>query len=43
LAAAFGNSPQFWLNLQQQVDIYEMQEQHSDQYAGIERVAVAGS
>jgi addiction module HigA family antidote len=43
LAAAFGNSPQFWLNMQQAVDIYEAQEQHREDYEGIERVAAAAA
>ncbi len=41
LAVAFGNSPEFWLNMQQAVDLYEAQERHGSEYAHIARVAVA--
>lgn len=41
LAVAFGNSPEFWLNMQQAVDLYEARERHGSEYAHITRVAVA--
>lgn len=43
LAVAFGNSPEFWLNMQQAVDLYEAREEHAAEYAHIARVAVAGT
>lgn len=43
LGRAFGNSPEFWLNMQQAVDIYEAQAQHRAEYEHIARVAVAGA
>jgi antitoxin HigA-1 len=42
LAAVFGNSAQFWLNLQQAVDVYEAQNQHSEEYKQIKPLAAAG-
>ena len=42
LAVAFGNSPEFWLNMQQAVDLYEARREHAAEYAHIARVAVAG-
>lgn len=42
LAVAFGNAPEFWLNMQQAVDLYEAQQEHATEYAHIARVAVAG-
>jgi addiction module HigA family antidote len=36
LARAFGNSPQFWLNMQQAVDIWEALQEKGGEYERIE-------
>jgi addiction module HigA family antidote len=41
LAKAFGNSPEFWLNMQQAVDIYEARNRRAAEYEHIARVAAA--
>lgn len=43
LGRAFGNSPQFWLDMQQAVDLYEAQEAHAAEYEHIPRVAAVAA
>ena len=38
LARAFGNSPQFWLNMQQAVDIWEAHHERGGEYESIHRI-----
>jgi len=42
LARAFGNSPEFWLRLQQAVDVWEALEENRDEYARIRPLPGAG-
>ncbi len=39
LARAFGTSPQLWLNLQRDVDVWEALHERRDEYERIERLA----
>jgi antitoxin HigA-1 len=41
LARVFANSPEFWLNLQQSVDIWEAKKQNKDVYAHLKPLAAA--
>ncbi len=41
LARVFGNTPQFWLNLQQAVDLWETQDRNKAEYSQIKPLAVA--
>ncbi len=40
LARAFGNSPEFWLNMQQAVDVWEATREKGDEYERISTLAV---
>jgi len=39
LARAFGNSPQFWLNMQQAVDIWDANQARGGEYERIRQIA----
>ncbi len=41
LSHAFGNSPQFWLNLQLNVDMWDILQTNKKEYAKIERIKAA--
>lgn len=40
LARAFGNSPEFWLNMQQAVDVWEAKTTKGEEYERIDKIAV---
>jgi len=42
LALVFRNSPQFWLNLQQAVDVWDAQNEHEEEYKQIKPLAAVG-
>lgn len=43
LARAFGSSPQFWLNMQQAVDIWDANQEKGGEYEGIHLIAYSAT